>query len=97
MNNIDVVEIERVRIFEQRLKRYQDMRKALSAKFAKALEDVGRTWKDADYRQICELSELVKQQLQAAGRVVDEHLVPFVVRKRTIMDEKKRSPFKTPR
>jgi len=89
-NKIDVAEIERVHVFEQKVKSFQESRNVLAAKFHKAVETVGLTWKDADYRKIVELSGAVEQQLKAAGRVVDEHLVPFITRKRTVIDEKKR-------
>ena len=97
MDNFDVVDIERVKTFEQKCKKFQDARKNLSAKLHQAVEAVGQTWRDADYRKIRELVAQVEKQLQAAGRVVDEHLVPFVTKKRTIMDEKKRSPSALPR
>lgn len=98
MDNVDVIEIERVKLFEQRCKAYQEARKALAAKFHHALETVGQTWKDADYRKVCQLSAAVEQQLQAAGRVVDEHLVPFVTKKRSLMDDKRySSPAAKPR
>lgn len=97
MANVDVAEIERVHVFERKVKAYQESRKTLSAKFHRAVEIVGATWKDADYRKIVQLSEVVERQLQAAGRVVDEHLVPFLARKRAVIDEKGRSPSALPR
>lgn len=89
-SKIDVAEIERVHIFERRVKAFQETRNVLAAKFHKAVEVVGLTWKDADYRKIVELSGVVEQQLKAAGRIVDEHLVPFIERKHKVIDEKTR-------
>lgn len=90
ITDIDVASIERIQLFEQRIKAFQESRKVLSARFHKAVETVGKTWKDADYKKIAELSGIVEQQLNAAGRVVDEHLVPFLGRIHKVLDEKKR-------
>ncbi len=89
-NDLDIAQIERVHEFERRCKTYQEMRTVLTDRFRKAVETVGETWKDADYRKIVELSETVELQLRAAGRVVDERLVPLLERTRKIIDEKNR-------
>lgn len=90
MTDIDVASIERILLFEQRVKNFQTARNTLFAKFRREVETVGRTWKDADYKKIVELTGAVEQQLKAAGRVVDEHLVPFLALIHKVIDEKKR-------
>ena len=90
VTDINVASIERIHLFEQRVKAFQEARKKLSAQLHKSVATVGQTWQDADYKKIAELSGVVEQQLNAAGRVVDEHLVPFIGRIHKVLDEKKR-------
>ena len=87
-STISVVEAERVREFDRRCKEYQESQKALTAKLRNAVDAVGRSWRDADYLKVRELVEAALQQMQAAGKVVSEQLVPFVSRKLALIDEK---------
>lgn len=86
-DNIEVVEIERIREFEKRLLGYRTALDASQKKLRIIVEQVANSWRDPAFVRVAKMIETTQAELSAAKKVVDEDLLPFVMAKRKLLDE----------
>lgn len=85
---VNVGSIEDVAVFESKCLDYQYGLEQVRNGLQQSLAAVGETWRDGDYvameNIVIEIGDLLNRGLQ----VVSEDLLPFVQRKRQVIEEK---------
>ena len=85
---VNVGNVDDIAVFESRCFDYQYGLEQVRSALQQSLGVVGETWRDADYTAmegiVTEIGDLLNRGLQ----VVAEDLLPFVQRKRQVIEEK---------
>ena len=86
--NVSVVDADKIREFSNRCRVYQTALSDLEKRLNRSVENVSRSWRDADFSKLMQTIDAVRIQMGQARKTVDGCLMPFLSQKLKVIGEK---------